>query len=353
MNQKRIVFLFFALMMLSAIAGCGGDDLPKGPKLTFAHEGLSGRTITRLYEHTQHIYAATNRGIFRKHKTASVWQEVGLTTQEILDIAIISDQRLLASTYHLTNDETHHQLMESNDGGVSWSRVMHNFGGEEEEAIYALHYDSDQHRLYATGVEALAVSLDEGQNWDLLVGEWHGFGQRKAIINLHNTQQEIWYGGQNALEQLVLCAYALETEEHRCFPDLLPNPSVIYGIRFDPNNPERILASGEGGVIQSFNQGGDWTRLMSDVDYRFYFDIALDPHNSNIIYTAGWTKNWDTPQPLIFEVSTDGGDRWTAYRYPSNTLFGGVRSLLATREGDDTLVYLGLYRGGIMKVTIP
>ena len=105
-------------------------------------------------------------------------------------------------------------------------------------------------------------------------------------------------------------------------------------------------------MLAGSNRGANWTTLIGDVDYRFYFDVAIDPLTPATFYTAGWDKNWDTPQPLIFEVPNDGGQRWKKYRHNDPSLFGGVRSMIAVVEDGKTRVYLGLYRGGIMKVTI-
>ncbi|HEY7884904.1 MAG TPA: hypothetical protein VIC08_08175 [Cellvibrionaceae bacterium] len=58
------------------------------------------------------------------------------------------------------------------------------------------------------------------------------------------------------------------------------------------------------------------------------------------LYTAGWDKNRDDPQPLIFEVSTDRRENWTQHQHQNTSLFGGVRSLLTTRENDQSIVYL-------------
>jgi hypothetical protein len=86
------------------------------------------------------------------------------------------------------------------------------------------------------------------------------------------------------------------------------------------------------------------------VDHRFYFQTALDPSHTQTIYTAGWTKNFDDPPPLILETSNDGGANWTTFEHDDLDLFGGASSISAVIEGPDTAVYVGLFRGGIMKV---
>jgi hypothetical protein len=136
-------------------------------------------------------------------------------------------------------------------------------------------------------------------------------------------------------------------------PFLLPPPAAIKGITFDPGDPSHVLASGEGGILQSRNNGATWTRPLGDVDYRFYFQTVFDPQDARIIYTASWAKEFELPQPLVFEISTDSGASWAAYRLNEPGLFGGAWSVSAVVEDGRTVVYLGLFLGGIMKVLLP
>lgn len=352
MRVSTGIKLWSGVILGLLLVACGSDDLPKSG-ITLEHDGLDGRIITRLYADEQALLAATDRGLYRKAKGQRSWQAAGLADREVLDLAIIAADHYLATTELEYEDAFEYQLFETLNGGRTWQEVTHNFGGDENpEAIYGLHYDDDNNALYATGIEALGVSYDEGRSWQLLNGIWQGFGQRKTIVKRNPATNEIWFGGQNAFEQLVLNVYSLDTKELRTYRDLLPNPSVIYGIQFDAARPDWVLVSGEGGVLASSDRGATWRTLIGDVDYRFYFDVAIDPQDPASLYTAGWDKNWHTPQALIFEVSEDGGQNWKKYHHNDPSLFGGVRSMIAVVEAGKTRIYLGLYRGGVMKVTI-
>jgi hypothetical protein len=133
------------------------------------------------------------------------------------------------------------------------------------------------------------------------------------------------------------------------YPGLLPNPSVAKGIRFVGG---RVLVSGEGGIVQTADDGRSWTVLLHD-DYRFYFDVLADPLRSGRLVTASWAKNFDTPQPLLVDVSDDGGAHWRRIEHADRTLFGGVWSMASAIERGRTVCYLGLYRGGVMRLLLP
>lgn len=308
--------------------------------------------MVHLYERNHRKFAATDKGLYVRTEEGN-WQSAGLEQVHVFDLAFLADDHIIASIRETVDEVWIDELTESLDGGQTWQIVEHNFGGEETETVFGLHYDADNEALYATGREALAVSYDGGRSWELLSGIWGGFAQPKHALNRNSSTNEIWYGGQNAIEQMVLKRYSVDSGEEVGFPDLLPSPSVIYGIRFDPTNEFGVYASGEGGVVKTEDNGETWEPLMGDVNHRFYFDLAIDPEEPQTLYTGGWNKNWETPQPLILEISHDGGKHWTQHRHPSETLFGGVRSILASKEANETVLYLGLYGGGIMRATLP
>ena len=134
---------------------------------------------------------------------------------------------------------------------------------------------------------------------------------------------------------------------------LLPSPSTIKGITFDASNSDRILASGEGGILESLDNGANWENLLGDVDFRFYFRVVLDPEDGRTLYTAGWDKIFEEPQPLIVEVSRNDGATWEKHNLDNPELFGGVWSLMAVSEDARTVIYAGLYKGGVMKILLP
>lgn len=355
--KKRISVAFLSVTMSLMIA-CKHDDQNRGEPdsdVIFEHQGLGGHEVVHLYEHKGRLLAATDKGLYEK-TAADSWESTGLDDVKIFDVTFLDEQHFIASIRETQKDDTLNKLVQTLDGGETWEPIDSDFGGEATvdgpKAAYNLHYDDNNNALYATGTDALAVSYNEGISWNLLSGMWDAFSQPKHALNYNPATNDIWYGGQNAIEEMVLRRYSLDTEEETSFHDLMPNPSVIYGIEFDPENEQGVYASGEGGIVKTLDNGANWITLLGDVDHRFYFHIAIDPADPQTIYTGGWDKNRESPQPLILEISKDGGETWTEHRHPSDTLFGGVRSILATTENDRTVIYLGLYGGGIMEATL-
>jgi len=355
-----------ATVLLAACGGGGGGAAPAPPEppevtpppeltVEFRREGLDGLTISRLYQEGDRLFAATDNGLYAKSLDGDNWQLIGLENHRLEDVAILDDQHLIAAAVFdpdplRFSDPT---LFESVNGGANWLPLDNDFGGgfEENIGVWALFYDAESQRLYATGQDALAVSEDTGRSWALISGVWDTLSQPKSALALNRGNGQIWYGGQNAIEQMVLRRVDLAsglTTEFSGF--LLPSPATIEGITLDPLNPDRVIASGEGGILLTLDNGESWTAPLGDVDFRFYFQAVLDPQDSDVIYTASWVKDFDNPQLFVLEISRDGGRNWNTHVLDEPGLFGGAWSLLAVLENEKTVLYAGLQRGGIVKV---
>lgn len=354
----RLGTLLYCLVLLSA---CGSDRSPAfeppisevpPPAFSLQHQGLDGITITRLYQHYNMIFAVSSDGLYINNGNGN-WLNAGLQGFDLEDVVLLSEQHFITATYQQDNDGYRQYLLfETYNGGVDWVEIKHQFGLHgETEAIHALLYDDTTQRLYATGTEALAFSNDQGISWQLLYGSWQGFGQAKSALALNRQHNEIWFGGQGAIENPVLLQVAVADGSAKQHNNLMPAPSSIYAVRYAPDKPDTVYVSGEGGIVQSNDNGTSWRPLLGDKNYRFYFDLAIDPANPQRIYTAGWDKKFDDPQPLIIEWTDNGGSSWEQYQHTAPaSFFGGVRSMLLVEENGQKVLYLGLWKGGVMRV---
>ncbi len=184
-----------------------------------------------------------------------------------------------------------------------------------------------------------------------MVGQWDSFGQPKRALAINPRTTDVWFGGQNSFEELTLYVLKAGANIPEQFNNLMPAPSVAKAIRFAPDNPRRVLVAGEGGIVQTLNGGTSWQRLFAD-DHNFYFDVLQDPTRSNRWVTARWLKNWDQPQRLHLRISEDDGATWQSVEFNEPNLFGGTWAMAAAVEEGTSVFYLGLYRGGIVRVQV-
>ncbi|MCC5825614.1 hypothetical protein [Alkalimonas sp.] len=333
--------------------------------------GLNGLIVAELQLSDQYLFALTNAGLFRAELSTMEWQQLGFNDEQVLSLARFADHHMLAGVQQL-DDEGYpiFSLYETTDAGSSWQEIKHNFGHYETEyedgksqtfraePPFALIYEADSATLYGSGYDVVARSTNYGLSWQPLHGGWGMFSQPNTALAINPAKTEIWSGGQGLIENPLLYQFKLQTDEltehHTAIHQVLSNPNnlgpaVVYSVRFFADQPNAVFVTGEGGIAISENGGEDWRSLLGDVDFRFYYDVLQDP-NSSRLYTAGWNKEFDLPQPLIIEWSDDHGQSWQSFQYPSSNLYGGVRSMVIHQEQGELMLFLGLYKGGVAQV---
>lgn len=371
-NSAHLLLASLITCILFKLTGCNSDSNPveSAPPLepetgiTFSHTNLEGVTFNHFLKSDEGLYAATNAGVYQLKDE----QWVNLTDfeqWEVFDLESVGSGHYLASVKQ-NND---FYLVESTDSGVSWEQIESNFGqtsGDSEditiesfslnEKIQALAYDQETGLLYGTGFNVLAVSGDYGRTWSTLTGEWQGFAKGYAALTIDFNSSKIWFGGQNAVEQSRLLSYdlnLLEAKTYNSMTDITGEPGTVKNIRFAPNNPDIMYASGEPGIMSSLDGGDTWEEFYFNENSRFYFGLLIDINQSETIYTSGWNKVFSEPQPFYLERTTNGGATWEKFEYVDEAdIFGGVWSMYAEYGLEESILYFGLYKGGVMKVTV-
>lgn len=359
-TRRRTLSLLAAapipLLLPACGGGGGGGDMPEAPPPPplFVSEGLSGRIVHRLRPSAGGgLLAATDNGLYQRTADGA-WQARGLDGEHVLDVTAIDPSRWLASVRSAAGGvDAPPRLLETTTAGLVWQAVANDFGGDTgPEAIQALMADIAGSRLLATGTDVLAQSRDLGRTWQRLAGRFQAFSNPMTALTLDPQLGDVWYGGQDAIERLVLFRWKQADGELLAHPDLMSAPSVVKSIRFAQGQPARVLIAGEGGIVHSLDRGGSWRRLLAD-GHEFYFDVVQDPQRPQRWVTARWQKNFDGPQRLLVKVSDDDGSTWRDLWHGDAQLFGGVWSLAAYVAGGRSVFQLGLYKGGVMRLELP
>lgn len=325
------------------VAGCGGGtdqppDRPPNQSLQLSLEGLQGLKVTRLRSSSLGMLATTHNGLHML--TAGGWQPLGLSGYDLLDVARLDGGRLVASS-RLDG------MFVSDDSGRTWQRLISNFGGASgPETAWALV--AHEGRLLATHGYGVASSGDGGHSWSLLVGNW-GMASTGMSALTPGPRGEIWFGGQNAIEQLVLGRWSPTglAEWER----LMPSPSVVTNVRLLPSEPQRALVCGEGGIIQTRDDGRTWMPVFVNNEHRFYFDVLADPTKPGRWVSAGWRKT-DAPQALRIAISENDGSSWRELDALDNRHFGGVLSMALSVENGRSVFRFGTAGGGVVRVLL-
>ena len=126
----------------------------------------------------------------------------------------------------------------------------------------------------------------------------------------------------------------------------LPPWCVVYAIDFNPQNPGIVYVGLReptyydvdhyvypGGVFKSTNGGSTWVRKSSGIPNDYVYDLAIDPNNTNIVYTAMHRTG-------VYKT-INGGESWNSKNY--SMIDGDVRSVQVTP--DSSRVYIGFWDG--------
>lgn len=313
--------------------------------------GLEGPRINQLLLKNDKLYACAADGFYVKNlKTNEKFKNIGLKGKNIEDAVIFSDQEILIS-YRNINPEiaADPELWKTTNGGTAWQKFENNFGGDDpEELVDFVRHPSSENTIYGFGRMVLAESTDKGKTWEPIWGDWHFFANYgRAFINPVRPN-EIWLGGQGAIENGYL-VYLKDGDIVNEWHDLVPNPTVVKKIVFDKLSPQTIYVGWEGELSKTSNNGNTWQTLIEKHDEAYFFmGIGISELDPKLIYTAKWAKTPER-QPLELSYSKDQGETWTTKKFPG-VGYGGVFDMIVITEGDTDRIFVGLDKGGVYEI---
>ena len=345
-------FLTLVLIALSFFS-CEDDKEETSPEqFIFEPFGLQGNIINDIMRQENKLFALTDNGLYENSSTSNGnWKNLNLDDKEVIGFKILQNGDYFAVWNNPQDQSPVSGISISSNQGDSWEEIDHNFGGKQAEqfsSFYAL--DSNPNVMYAGGWGVLAKSTDGGKSWVPQWGDWGMLANGVDEIALNPSDTiDIWFGGQGSIENGYLVKKTGNTTKE--WDDLVPNPTVVKNITFDPTDPNNVYVGFEGALLKTDSGGNSWQTLIESTDNRFFFGIEIPSKNNQTIYTGGWLKSFNDPQPLILFTSEDGGTTWEEIKHEVED-FGGINSMLLVEGDSQDLLFLGLYKGGVYRVTI-
>ncbi|SNR83484.1 WD40/YVTN/BNR-like repeat-containing protein [Lutibacter flavus] len=350
--MKKIIVISLILTLFSCSKEV--ENMPDNPQdeiISFESLGLEGKIVHQIIATDSILIAATDQGVY-KSDFSSNWTLMGLQKKNVIAISIIDSNTIVCS---VTDDDQFQnpQLLKSLDFGQSWSVVESNFGGETPEIIFELRYNSSSNELLASGKGVIASSFDEGKTWVIQFGFWNAFTKGLWALEINPANNQVWAGGQNAIESQVIVQLDSDREEINQWINVLPSPSTVEKFAFN-NDSNRIILGCEDGILLTEDNGNSWKNIYSNdtVSARFYYGLVYDNLDSEKIIAASWDKNFERPQPLMLHISEDNGETWSIITPNIPLIFGGTRDMLQRQENGKTVLYLGLWKGGVYRAEI-
>ncbi len=360
-NNMKKAFLLF---MIISVFSCSKEELfitceknivyPAVDGVTLESYGLAGRVINKFEVSQTALIACTDDGIYFKKFSDRCWRSSNLNGVTVQSIVRINPSTLICSTTIGPNLDKP-QLHKSTDNGQTWSPLKNNFTENNGQYAKSLAYNPKSNTLYAGGRGVIAISKDGGANWNLVYGEWNAISQPFGEIAVNPANNEVWAGGQNAFEMQVIVRMDENGKILGEWSNTIPGPSTVEKIIFKKGS---ILMGCEDGILSTNDNGSNWENIhhVPNQYGRFYFGLLYDEMNPNRIIAASWDKNYEFPQPLILHISENNGQAWRVVnteRIPAfSSLFGGVRTMVQRQEKGKTVLYLGLWKGGVHRAII-
>ena len=173
-------------------------------------------------------------------------------------------------------------------------------------------------------------TTDNGEHWSMLTGKDFAFGAVGSVAVAPSNPNVIYAGtGEGAIRGDMATGNGVykSTDAGKTWTHVgLADTHVVSRIVVDPRNPDVVYAAALGhvfgpnperGVYKTADGGRHWQKVLYVDDKTGAIDVAMDPHNSNVLYAAMWQayrRPWmlssGGPGSGLYK-STDGGAHWT------------------------------------------
>jgi hypothetical protein len=283
---RWVAALVAVLLATFAVSACGDDEPDDGPVVSdpgpiHVHGlGINPRDGA--------LFIATHTGLFRAGPSETQASRVGGRFQDTMGFTVVGPDRFLGSGHPDGRDKLPPflGLIESRDGGESWKPI-------------SLLGKSDFHVLESSGERVYGFGSD--------------FESRRTQFLVSSDGGETW--------------------------NERPVPEPLISLALHPDDPDRLIASGESDIFESRDGGESWRRRAAAAGLLAWrspdelIGIGGDGSVRSSDDAASWREVGDVGgQPAAFEAerdglyvalhegtikrSTDGGRSWGVRSHP-------------------------------------
>jgi len=214
---------------------------------------------------------------------------------------------------------------------LRWRSIGPNRGGRAT-AVTGLPNDPLVYYMGATG-GGVWKTVNAGLTWTPVSDGYFNTGSVGSIAVSESDPNIVYVGmGEACLRSNLSHGDGVykSTDGGRTWQNVgLRDTSQIGRVWVDPRDPKLVYvaavghpygANPERGAFRSKDGGGTWQKILFINDKTGAVDLAVDPHDTRIMYAATWQvlrRPWDIyefgPGAGIYKT-TDGGDTWTQLR---------------------------------------
>jgi photosystem II stability/assembly factor-like uncharacterized protein len=298
-----------------------------------------------------HVYGSNEqRGVFRSQDGGETWENILYRDDKTGCIDLVlnpSNPRIIYAAfweffrtpYSLSSGGPGGGIFKSIDGGDTWTEISRNSGlpkgllGKTGITVSPANPD----RVWAI-VEAndggVFCSDDGGQTW-------------RKMNEERRLRQRAWYYSRiYADPKDAETVYVLNTgfyrsvDRGRTFSSIRVPHGDNHDLWIDPENPNRMINSNDGGANVSYNGGISWTDQDNQPTAQFYH-VITDNYFPYRVYGA----QQDNSTVRIASRTTEGGIDKPDW----HPVGGGESGHVAPRHDNPNIVYAGSYGGYITR----
>jgi len=339
-------FVPFIIIIIGA--GCSTD--PTSPDFdngTFQHEETVSGPVYSLNLAKDFLLAGTTKGAFKKSiGPADGWQSIGLKIPDskVVDFVSWDDSQIIAVVKYDSVRQQKPTLFESSNGGSSWNAI--NVEKPEGYQYFVVHYleqnPNDPKNIFAYAGRILE-SNDGGQSWSIAYEEG-GVSEFLTISKFHPSQ--IWTGGsyeipypyltksQNSGQSWILLSKSFRFDTQAAVKD-----AILH-----PQQSSQILVGAGGSVspanvIRKSTDGGQsWQTVLPNING---ISLTHSARNPTTVYASGRNGNGR----LFFADSQDFGDSWQQVEWQDSPTEVQINDMVSVMENGQEVLYFATTKG--------
>ncbi len=316
-----------------------------GQSPVWAPRGPTGGSVYCIVPDPSHaatLYAGTDSGVFRSDDGGASWRaaNAGISTYRVQTIAVdpVTPTTLYAGTRTPPGVESV-GIFKSTDGGTTWTDdnlgLIDTFAGFAPVDVQVLAFDPRHPGTIWAGTwnSEIFESIDNGATWQAMT--FGGFSISLVVWGFR-------FDPANPLRLVAAVSdingdgLLVTTDGGSTWNTLGNAGNSLFSLAADPNTPATLYAGGNG-FFKSTDNGAHFTAMNKGLpsSLPFVVAIAVDPTKPTTLYAATYGNG-------LFQ-STDGAATWTSV--------GALRSLLVwtvlLASGQSSTVYAGTVGAGV------
>lgn len=336
----RWTISFVVLLLSTSLVGCDLSS-PTEPIPRWDVSGLEDRDVQALLLRTDGLYAATDSGLYRKPLGVGAdWTAAGLLGHDIVDVTWRGDGSMFAGVAE-TSPVLYRQ---TGTGRMEWTPFDEGYGPADHRDVRALAaVPTGRDTLYARGARNVARSVDGGEQWESVLGDWSSAGYQAPLLYVSpHDPSVVFAGGETSIFQPYLTRspdYGTTWESVSGLPD--DGDNAVYSMIEHPTESGRFLLGMEGHVLRSNDGGRTWEALYEPPSYTYVFDFAARRVGEQTIVYAAGSEDGTQGGPFTLHRTDDFGDTWERITYREGPGPAAIRALALVRENGQARLYLG------------